>query len=215
MTKNSSAASVLARIQNEARMLGVSHELLMRRYVFERFLCRLSQSPHRDVLVLKGAMALVAVTKNFGRETRDLDMLGLQTLTAPQALDLIRTVAGTSPSDPDPVDFDLATFSVEPINVKNEEPGHQISGQAKIGNARIPLKIEISHGHVVSPAPMRMQYPTVLDGSHAPEILCYTPETMLAEKFEAIVSLGTHTFGRVFQIKHRVSDIVAGLHDKR
>jgi hypothetical protein len=74
MTKNSSAASVLARIQNEARALSVSHELLMRRYVFERFLLRLSQSTRRDLLILKGAMALVAVTKNFGRARRDLDM---------------------------------------------------------------------------------------------------------------------------------------------
>jgi hypothetical protein len=54
----------------------------------------------------------------------------------------------------------------------------------------IPIKIEISHGHVVSPAPVKMVYPTVLSGSEAPEILCYTPETMLAEKFEAICSLG-------------------------
>jgi predicted nucleotidyltransferase component of viral defense system len=193
MTKTSSAASVLARIQNEAKALGVSHELLMRRYVFERFLFRLSQSAQRDTLVLKGAMALAAVTRTFGRATRDLDMLGLETLSASQALDQIRTIAETSPSDPDPVVFDVAGFSVEAINVRAEEPGHQVSGQARIGNARIPLKIEIAHGHVVSPAPMRMRYPTVLDGTEAPEILCYTPETMLAEKFEAIVSLGVHT----------------------
>jgi hypothetical protein len=150
----------------------------------------LAHSDVRERLVLKGAMALVAVTKSFDRATRDLDMLGLEALTASQALDLVRTIAMADPGDPDAIVFQASDFSVLPINIAEEEQGHQISGVARIGSMQVPLKIEISHGHVVSPAPMRMKYPTVLEGSEAPGILCYTPETMLAEKFEAIVSLG-------------------------
>lgn len=193
MNKDALAASTRQRILNESRKLGISHELLTRRYVFERFLARLAQSALRDRLVLKGAMALVAVTKSFGRATRDMDMLGLDQLTAAQALDAIRTIATTDPGDADAISFDPMSFSAVEINQAHEEPGHQISGIAKIGSMQVPLKIEIVHGNVVSPAPMKMRYPTVLDGTTAPEILCYTPETMLAEKFEAIVSLGTGT----------------------
>ena len=85
MNKDALADSTRQRILNESRKLGISHELLTRRYVFERFLARLAHSALRDRLVLKGAMALVAVTKSFGRATRDMDMLGLDRLTAAQA----------------------------------------------------------------------------------------------------------------------------------
>jgi len=174
---NTSAPSVLQRILNESRKLGVTHELLTRRYVFERFLVRLSQSEWREKLVLKGAMALVAVTRNYGRTTRDMDMLGLQQLTSGEALAAIKAIASVAPSDGDPVVFDVDAFKVDTINVEADEPGHQITGEARIGNAKIPLKIEISHGHLVSPTPAEMNYPTVLADGEAPNILCYTPET--------------------------------------
>jgi hypothetical protein len=185
MNNDALAASTRQGILNESCKLGISHELLTRRYVFERFLARLAHSALRDRLVLRGAMALVAVTKSFGYATRDMDMLGLDKLTAAQALDAIRTIATTEPGDADAISFDPMSFSAVEINQAYEEPGHQISGVAKVGSMQVPLKIEIVHGNVVSPA--------VLDGTASPEILCYTPETMLAEKFEAIVSLGTGT----------------------
>jgi Nucleotidyl transferase AbiEii toxin, Type IV TA system len=119
-----------------------------------------------------------------------MDMLGLEQLSPQEALDAIKAIASVKPSDEDPIAFDLARLTVETINATAEEPGHQITGEARIGSAVIPIKIEISHGHVVSPAPVKMIYPTVLPGTEAPEILCYTAETMLAEKFEAICSLG-------------------------
>jgi hypothetical protein len=62
---NASAESVRARILNESRKLGVAHDLLIRRYVFERFLVRMAKSEWRDRMVLKGAMALVAVTRTL------------------------------------------------------------------------------------------------------------------------------------------------------
>ena len=187
------AASRNAKIINEAKAIGVSPEMLMRRYVFERFLVRLGRSEHREKLVLKGAMALVAVTRSMNRITRDMDMLGLEKLTPAQALGLVKAIAASDPYEADAVWFDLGSFTVEAINARAEEPGHQIKGMAKVGNTQIPLKIEISHGHTVTPAPMSMRYPTVLEDTSAPDILCYTPETILAEKFEAITSLGTST----------------------
>jgi hypothetical protein len=80
-------------------------------------------------------------------------MLGLEALTASQALDLVRTIAMADPGDPDAIVFQASDFSVLPINIAEEEQGHQISGVARIGSMQVPLKIEISHGHVVSPAP--------------------------------------------------------------
>jgi hypothetical protein len=102
----------------------------MRRYVFERFLVRLSQSDWRDRLVLKGAMALVAVTHNYVRATRDMDMLGLDQLSPQEALDAIKVIASVQPSDEDPIVFDLTKFAVGTINATAEEPGTKSRGGA-------------------------------------------------------------------------------------
>jgi len=186
------SASRRSLLQNQANKLGISNELIMRRYVFERFLDRLAASGHRDDLVLKGAMALIGVTGAFNRPTKDMDMLGVKPLSTQEALDLIRHVASVVPAADDAVEFVPSSFQASVINEASDEPGTRIMGEARIGNARIPLKIEISHGQAMTPGAVMMDYPTVLGGMSAPRILVYSKETMLAEKFEAIVSLGTH-----------------------
>ena len=186
------AASRRSLLQNQANKLGISNELVMRRYVFERFLDRLASSAHRGELVLKGAMALIAVTQSFGRPTKDMDMLGLNPLSMEDALELIRHVASIEPRQDDAVEFIPSSFKASVINEETDEPGTRIMGEARIGTARIPIKIEISHGQAMTPGAVLMDYPTVLGGMDAPKVLVYSKETMLAEKFEAIVSLGTH-----------------------
>lgn len=169
------------------------HDLMLRRYAFERFLVRLAESKYRESFVLKGAMALIAVTGSFNRPTRDMDMLGLEALEVEEAIEVLREIAAVDPKQADGLTFVVDSFAAEVINSTHEEPGTRITGYAYLGGVRIPLKIEISHGHLVTPAPMDMDYPTVLGGTSSANILCYTRETMLSEKFEAICSLGTHT----------------------
>lgn len=178
---------------NESRRLKVMHDLILRRYAFERFLVRLGESKHRESFVLKGAMALIAVTGSFDRPTRDMDMLGLLALDAEEARVVLAEIAATTPSEDDGLRFDVESFTADIINAATEEPGTKVTGYAYLGSVRIPLKIEISHGHLVTPHPVDMEYPTVLGGTQSASILCYTKETMLAEKFEAVCSLGTHT----------------------
>lgn len=177
----------------QSRKLGVMHDLILRRYAFERFLVRLGETRHRDSFVLKGAMALIAVTGTFDRPTRDMDMLGLDSLELNEALQVLRDIAASEPAEPDGLTFDAEGFAAEIINSTHDEPGTKITGYAYLGNVRIPLKIEISHGHLVTPDPLDMEYPTVLGGTTPAHILCYTPETMLAEKTESLVALGVTT----------------------
>lgn len=70
------AASVKARLQNEATRRGEDFNLLLLRYGIERLLYRLSQSPHADRFLLKGAMLFVVWDEKTHRPTRDLDFLG-------------------------------------------------------------------------------------------------------------------------------------------
>ncbi|MCP6484491.1 hypothetical protein NL492_27170, partial [Klebsiella pneumoniae] len=80
----------------------------------------------------------------------------------------------------DAVEFVPSSFQASVINEASDEPGTRIMGEARIGNARIPLKIEISHGQAMTPGAVMMDYPTVLGGMSAPRILVYSKETMLA-----------------------------------
>ncbi|WP_212108471.1 nucleotidyl transferase AbiEii/AbiGii toxin family protein [Bradyrhizobium japonicum] len=172
----------------------VSHQAAATRYVFERFLVRLGECEvWNKRLVLKGAMALIGVTQDHQRTTTDIDVWAIDKLTREEAIEAFKAIASVTPSDADPVTFNLDTLKVESINTKADEPGHQITCEARIGNKRLKFKLEISHGHVCTPKLVMMTYPTVLDG-HAPaKIMAYNAETMLAEKVHAIVSLGTHT----------------------
>lgn len=189
-----SGGCAVSRLVNASRSMEVSHQAAATRYVFERVLVRLGECEvWNKRLVLKGAMALIGVTQDHQRTTTDIDVWAIDKLTREEAIEAFKAIASVTPSDADPMTFNLDTLKVELINTKADEPGHQITCEARIGNMRLKFKLEISHGHVCTPKPVMMTYPTVLDG-HAPaKIMAYNAETMLAEKVHAIVSLGTHT----------------------
>lgn len=184
------AASVNQRLLNESRKIGISHDLLLRRFVFERLLWRLQHSPHARELCLKGAMSFLAVTGDVRRPTKDMDFLGRRSLPMGETLDMLRQVASVPAPSADGIAFFPDDFSAEAIQERSEQPGIRIHGVAGIGNSRIKLKLEIAYGDVLTPAAVGMTYPTVLDAFEAPRILVVSKETMLAEKFEAVCSLG-------------------------
>jgi hypothetical protein len=186
-------ASVRHRLVNATKVTGVPNEILMRRYAFERMLVRMVETGHGEEFCLKGAMAFAAVTGDARRPTRDMDFSGRTPLGPDETLDIWRAIAAHSPAEDDGLTFLVETFRSEGIQEGSDEPGVRILGDARLGTARIPLKIEVSYGHALTPGAVRMEYPTILEGSSSPTILCYSKETMLAEKFEAACSLGVRT----------------------
>ncbi|MEY9590683.1 hypothetical protein ABIA06_002974 [Bradyrhizobium yuanmingense] len=132
-------------------------------YGFERFLVRMAQSEWRDCLVLKRGMALV-VTRTYARATRSMTMLGRREADAPPGADVTKIIVSDKP--PTTIQWSPIprSFKGEVIKSNAKEPGHQITGGAKLGSATIPLKIEISHGHVISPAPVKMSELRMSDG---------------------------------------------------
>lgn len=85
--------------------------------------------------------------------------------------------------------FDGASLVAEPIRAANEHAGVRVRLGARLAEARIPVQIDVGFGDTIIPAPVRASYPTLLDHS-APNILVYPRETVVAEKLEAMVSLG-------------------------
>jgi predicted nucleotidyltransferase component of viral defense system len=158
-------------------------------YVAERFLYRLSHYKHRARFVLKGAMLFAVRVGGQYRPTRDLDLLGTGDATAGAVDAAVRDIVGTVVAD-DGLIFALDTLRVQPIREDNRHGGMRATLEAHLAGARIPMQIDVGFGDAVTPEATYLDYPTLLDGMPAPNVLAYQIETVIAEKVEAMVDHG-------------------------
>jgi predicted nucleotidyltransferase component of viral defense system len=180
-------ASVRQRLLNLARARRQPMELLLTRYALERLLHRLSLSAHRNRFVLKGAMLLVTWFDEPHRATRDLDLLGFGDPAQDALLATFREVM-TIEAD-DGVAFDIDALRIEPIREELEYGGSRLRTTAALAGARIPITVDIGFGDAVEPGIEDIALPVLLD-MPSPQLRAYPPETVIAEKFHAMVVLG-------------------------
>ena len=188
------AASVRARLLNLSRESGEEFGLLLSRFAAERFLYRLSISPHRESFLLKGA-ALFAVWQNVPRRpTRDVDFLGVDFSgegdASPEHLIAVFRALCEIEAPEDGVRFDSASMVVSAIREEQHYGGQRVRFSAFLGEARVPLRMDVGFGDVVTPSPQEADYPTLLS-LPAPRLFLYPPETVIAEKWQAMVELGS------------------------
>lgn len=180
-------ASVRARLFNESKKRSCEFELILTRFVLERLLYRLAQSRHGDRFVLKGAMLLTCWLGEQFRSTRDLDLLSLGD-PSPEALAAIfREVLSTD--EQDGVVFNADEIRFKPIREQDQYGGLRLRTTADVGGARIAVQIDVGFGDATDPAPEFLDYPVLLD-MPAPRFLGYARETVVAEKFHAMVEHG-------------------------
>ena len=122
------------------------------------------------------------------RPTRDLDLLGHGDPDPATVAATIRYICSAEVPD-DGVVFDVAGIEAAPIRSENEYPGVRVRISATIAGARLPIQIDVGFGDGIKPEAIDIEYPTLLDAP-APILCAYPPETVVAEKTEAIVSLG-------------------------
>ena len=183
------AASVRARLLNRAHAQGEDFNYLLTRYANERLLYRLARSPHRERFVLKGA-ALFDVWGDWShRASRDVDLLGLSDESAERMRLVFRDLAALDVA-PDGIEFYAGSVSVEPIRERQDYGGYRVKLLARLGTARLSLQVDIGFGDAVTPEIVEAEYPTLL-AFPAPRLRMYPRETVVAEKFEALVRLGT------------------------
>jgi predicted nucleotidyltransferase component of viral defense system len=187
-TPRNVAASVRRRLTDLARKQGEDFQLVLTRYVIERLLYRISRSPHQDEFVLKGAMLFRVWTDQVHRPTRDLDLLGKGKPTPTAMAATFRAICGLVVED-DGVTFDPATVTADRIKEDQDYEGVRVGCRAHIGQARIELQIDVGFGDAVVPRPSSVTYPVMLEFP-APELRAYSRETVVAEKFQAMVMLG-------------------------
>lgn len=181
-------ASVSQRLLNVSRERGIGHELILRRYASERFLYRLSRSPHRARFMLKGAMLFSVWMKGGYRPTRDIDLLGSGAADIDSLKRAIGDICEERVAD-DGLVFDRDSIRIEEIREGDPYSGLRTKLVARLGNSRIPVQVDVGFGDAVASNSDEIVYPTLLDFP-APQLRAYPKEAVIAEKFEAMVSLG-------------------------
>lgn len=182
-------ASVGARLRNLARERDMNLELILRRYALERLLLRLSLSPHRDRFVLKGAMLFTAWLSDPFRPTQDLDLLGFGDMAVQSIATTFRDICRQISTE-DGLTFDADGLVVETIRDDQLYGGVRVRTRAFLGKTRIPIQVDIGFGDAVTPGVEEIEFPPLLH-SEGPRLKAYPRETVIAEKFQAIVALGT------------------------
>jgi predicted nucleotidyltransferase component of viral defense system len=180
-------ASVRQRLLNLAHARGQPMELLLTRYALERLLHRLSLSPHRERFVLKGAMLLATWFDEPHRATRDVDLLGFGNPEEDALLGTFREIMAVDVNDG--LSFDLKGLRIEAIREEVEYGGSRLRTTAALAGARIPITVDIGFGDAVEPGVEDIDLPVLLD-MPSPRLRAYPPETVIAEKFHAMVALG-------------------------
>lgn len=180
-------ASVRARLQNLARERGQVFDLLLTRYALERLLYRLSISEHRNRFVLKGAILVTTWFDDPHRPTRDLDLLGFGDASSNAMLAIWKEICGTALDDG--MTFDDAALRSDPIREELEYGGLRLRTTATLAGARISVTVDIGFGDAVEPGLEEIDLPVLLD-LPAPRLRAYARETVVAEKFQAMVALG-------------------------
>jgi predicted nucleotidyltransferase component of viral defense system len=182
------AASVHARLLNRARQRSEDFQLVLHRYAAERFLYRLGRCGQRERYVLKGAMLFALWGGSLYRPTRDLDFTGYGSSEPADVLGSFQEIC-RCPVEDDGILFDTYSLTAEPIREGAEYDGLRVRMQASLGNARIPMQIDVGFGNAVVPPASNVEYPTLLDAP-APSIRAYPPEAVIAEKLHALVVIG-------------------------
>lgn len=183
------AASVHARLGNQARAGGRPFQELLQYFGLERFLYRLSKSEYRERFILKGALMLRVWDAPMTRPTRDIDLLGYTENSIEFLEDIVRAICTLEVED-DGLDFDPNGVKGERIKEDADYEGVRIKFTGLLERAKIPMQLDIAFGDVVFPAVEEAAYPTLL-GHPSPMLRMVPRETVVAEKFQAMVYLGS------------------------
>jgi predicted nucleotidyltransferase component of viral defense system len=162
----------------------------------ERFLFRLSVSPHAEKLVLKGGLMLTAWRAPTTRPTKDIDFLARMRNDVDTVVGVVKEICAQD-VDPDGLLFDIRSVDGRVIKEDADYEGVRVTLLSHLQKARVNMQIDTGFGDVVVPGAAMLEYPTILDYD-APKVRGYSRETTIAEKFEAMVKLG--------QINSRIRD---------
>ena len=191
-------------IRNLSRKKSADAQLLMRNYMMERFLERISLSEYRDKFILKGGMLVAAMVGLDARSTMDLDATVKGANVNVEDIENLISAIVSVPLD-DGVKFQLK--SISEIMDEAEYPGIRVNMTTTFDGVVTPLKIDISTGDAITPREIRYSFKLMLE-DRSIDIWAYNLETVLAEKLETIITrTTTNTRMRDFYDLHILSQL--------
>ena len=171
-------------IRNLSKKKSADAQILMRNYMMERFLERISLSEYKEKFILKGGMLVAAMVGLDARATMDLDAT---IKGANVSLTDVETIISNIIAIP--ID-DGVSFRIKRISEIMEEADYQgvrVSMETKFDGVITPLKIDISTGDIITPKEIRYRFNLMLE-DRTIEVWAYNLETVLAEKLETVIS---------------------------
>lgn len=182
------AASVRARLLNRARETQQDFNLVLTRYAIERLLYRISISSYADQFMLKGALLFDLWFDIPHRPTRDIDLLGFGSTELSHIEKLFKAICEIETEDG--VIFHTDTVRAAEIRKEANYSGVRVTLLGVIDGARSQIQVDIGFGDAVIPEPENVEYPVMLSGFARPQLRVYPRYTVVAEKLEALSTLG-------------------------
>ena len=179
-------AQIKGRIKNVAKQNGSDPITLLRIYMMERFLERITYSKYKDDFIVKGGILVTSMIGISMRSTMDIDTtIRNFDLTKEETTRIVNEIKDISLDD----HIEFILNDVSDIMDNMEYPGIRIHMDAKLENLIVPIKIDISTGDVITPREVRYEYPLLLEDKSI-QLWSYNLETILAEKIQTILSRG-------------------------
>ena len=173
-------------IQKTVAKTGVSHQSVYDMYFFEQFLFRLSISKHKEKFVFKGGFLLENMLGVSARTTMDIDLKAMKIeMSDKKLMSVMKDICKIDADD----EIEYAVLGIEPITAETKYNGKSVKIQAKLKNLKKTFGIDIAQGDIVTPYPQRYTYNSSIDDLSF-ELFAYTKETIIAEKFETLVTKG-------------------------
>ncbi len=188
MSGRNLAASIRDRLLNKARAEKLDYNLLLTRYALERMIYRLSISVDRDRFLLKGALLFDLWFDVPHRSTHDADFLGFGLAEISQVEAVFRDICRIEVGDG--IVFDPASVKAAEIRKEANYAGIRVTLLGMLDTVRCPVQADIGFGDAVVPGPDEVDYPVILYGMPVPHLRVYPRYTVVAEKLEALTSLG-------------------------
>ena len=188
MTGRNVGASVRARLPARARGTRQDFSLVLTRYAIERLLYRIGVSSHADHFLLKGALLFDLWFDVPHRPTRDIDLLGFGSGELSLMESTFKEISAIA--EDDGVTFDPDTVRATEIRKDANYAGVRVGLLGSIDGARCQIQVDIGFGDAVTPDPDDVEYPVMLPEFAAPKLRAYPRYTVVAEKLEALTSLG-------------------------
>lgn len=179
--------SVKTKLLNLMNSSGYKYMYLLARYFNERLLYRVSVSPYRENFLLKGGSLLYALNGLETRPTIDIDFMAQRISRDREHLEKVFREILSIECLEDGVTFDVDGLRSEPITVEKDYPGSRFFVTAKMDTIVYPMSMDIGFGDVVTPGPVTVDFPLLLQDVPIINIQAYSLETIVAEKFHAMV----------------------------